>query len=80
MLSKPQMTAIVQDEMGLGNLQPLPQALNASKGSKIGWYGFKKQELPGDYTAWLEINQEANRKLTQEQTHIYQLANRKGDM
>jgi hypothetical protein len=50
-LTKQQMTDILQDNIGLGNLQPLPQGINASKGARLAedWTHVGKQPIDVQY-------------------------------
>ena len=56
-LTKTQMESIFQDTIGIGNLQPLPESLNPSKGAKLNWSSFKKQNVNPVYAADLETLQ-----------------------
>lgn len=50
-LTREQMGAILQDRIGIGNLQPLPSHLNASKGPRVGgdWSAYQGWVLSQDY-------------------------------
>ena len=50
-LTREQMGAILQDRIGIGNLQPLPSHLNASKGPRVGgdWSTYRGWVLSQDY-------------------------------
>lgn len=57
-LTKEQMTNILQDKVGLDNLQPLPSSLNQSKGKQIGWEsGYKGEPIDANYLVALEKKQ-----------------------
>jgi hypothetical protein len=77
-LNKEQMTNILQDRIGVGNLQPLPQSLNASKGSKMDWSTYDGQKLNADYMSNLQELQINIQKQIREQIKIYQQINKKG--
>lgn len=79
-LTREQMTAIIQDTMDLGNLQPLPKSLNASKGSRIGieWEVAKGGPLDPVYVANLREYQSTMRALIETQIAAYRRANRAG--
>ncbi|WP_212555903.1 LysM peptidoglycan-binding domain-containing protein [Pseudomonas japonica] len=49
LLTKEQMTNIIQDKIGLGNLRGMPQNLNQSKGRSLDWQHYKGQRLNEDY-------------------------------
>ncbi|MHA6194726.1 LysM peptidoglycan-binding domain-containing protein [Pseudomonas wadenswilerensis] len=57
-LTKGQMENILQDKIGLGNLQALPKRFNASKGAKTAWSMFKMSGLDPVYEANLVFEQE----------------------
>jgi len=76
-LTKGQMTDIIQDRIGLGNLQPLPQSLNASKKDLFGdWTTYNSRPLNADYVRALTETQEVMRARILEQIRIYQQQNR----
>lgn len=77
-LNKSQMTAIVQDAMGLGNLQPLPKGFNASKGASVKWETYGKDNLHGEYIEGLKNTQREMERLIQNQIRAYQSSNRLG--
>ncbi|WP_050465656.1 LysM peptidoglycan-binding domain-containing protein [Herbaspirillum autotrophicum] len=78
-LTKEQMTNILQDRIGLGNLQPLPQSLNASKGAKVGdWKSFKNKELDVEYRQNLSALQDRLRSQIQRQIDLYNRINYQG--
>ena len=56
-LTRSQMTDIIQDRVGLGNLQPLPQSLNASKGANLKWETHRGQGLNTTYIRNLQDTQ-----------------------
>jgi hypothetical protein len=78
-LTKEQMTNILQDKVGLGNLQPLPTSLNASKGAQIGWEsGFKGEPINADYLMALEKKQITIETKIDAQIRAYLQANKVG--
>ncbi|PRN03014.1 hypothetical protein A0O30_19765 [Pseudomonas sp. LLC-1] len=56
-LTRSQMTDIIQDRVGLGNLQPLPQSLNASKSANLKWETHRGQGLNTTYIRNLQDTQ-----------------------
>ena len=58
-LTRQQMTDILQDRIGLRNLQPLPRSLNASKGARLAneWAAHRGQALNSDYLRALDKRQ-----------------------
>ncbi|PML78520.1 hypothetical protein [Enterovibrio norvegicus] len=81
-LTPDQMKYIVQDKMEIGNLQPLPQYLNASKGFQLDWTIYKKMDRPLDsiYSRNLEELQSIRMEQIQRQIDIFRLVNKYGDM
>jgi hypothetical protein len=81
-LTREQMTNILQDKIGLGNLQPLPQSFNASKGLQTDWStygtGANKQMLNSTYVSDLMRLQNDIQDKIQSQIRTYQQANRQG--
>jgi hypothetical protein len=74
-LTKPQMESILQDTIGFGNLQPLPSSLNQSKGAKLNWKFYKKQEINKDYSVDLRELQDQIRRDIRQQISIYNKIN-----
>lgn len=74
-LTRAQQTAILQDTLGLGNLQPLPSSLNASKGPSLNWTTYKGQNLHRDYIQHLRGLQDNAQAAIERQIAIYQAAN-----
>lgn len=79
-LTREQMTNILQDKLGFGNLQPLPQSLNASKGAKFGndWTSYKGSQINNDYAVKLDNLQKDIRSNIQNQIDIYNNLNKRG--
>ena len=57
-LTRSQMTDIIQDRVELGNLQPLPQSLNASKKASLKWKMSGNSDLDKAYINDLQATQE----------------------
>jgi hypothetical protein len=77
MLTKEQMTNILQDRIGLGNLQPLPSSFNSSKGAQLGWEsGYKGQSLDPMYLQNLQLLQQRIEMRINNQINTYQQINR----
>jgi hypothetical protein len=74
-LTRAQQTAILQDTLGLGNLQPLPSSLNASKGPSLDWRVYKGQNLDAQYVKELATRQIDAQRAIERQIAIYQAAN-----
>ncbi len=74
-LTRAQQTAILQDTVGLGNLQPMPSSLNFSKGQKTDWSVYKGQNLNADYVRHLQELQDKAQRAIKRQIEIYQAAN-----
>jgi len=77
-LTAEQMTNILQDKIGLSNLQPLPQSLNASKGSLTDWNTYGTQRLDSTYSQNLISLQRNLQDSIQTQIAAYQRINRGG--
>ena len=77
-LTKPQMTSIIQDTIGLDNLQPLPKTFNSSKGSKIDWSTYGTQKLDQTYIDNLARQQQDIKMQIRERINIYQQQNLRG--
>lgn len=75
-LTKTQMESILQDTIGVGNLQPLPAGLNQSKGAKLNWSTFKNQNINPVYAADLETLQRQIRLDIERQIATYQRFNK----
>jgi hypothetical protein len=75
-LTKPQMESILQDTIGIGNLQPLPAGLNQSKGAKLNWSLFKTQEIDSTYNSNLVKLQKQLEDDIRRQIAIYQKFNK----
>ena len=74
-LTNQQMTNILQDKIGLGNLQPLPKTFNSSKGSSVNWTTYKGQSLDPNYRIAL-VRQQADLEVRiQSQIRAYQQEN-----
>jgi len=70
-LSYDQKKKLLDDDYGLGNLQPLPGGLNSSKGSKVDWDTYRKEGLQPDYVENLKnVQQDLQEKI---QNKIYDL-------
>jgi hypothetical protein len=74
-LTREQMTYILQDRIDLGNLQPLPQSLNASKGAQLGWDNVGGKPLNADYVNNLFDLQRKIQTRIDDQIKIYQRIN-----
>lgn len=74
-LTRAQQTAILQDTLGLGNLQPMPSSLNLSKGPSLNWTVYKGQNLNVDYVQRLQQLQRDAEIAIRRQIAIYQAAN-----
>lgn len=72
------MENIVQDKIGLGNLQPLPKSFNSSKKSKLDWDTYKGQALDADYVQNLRRTQDRIQIDIQRQIKEYQKIYRSG--
>lgn len=81
-LTPDQMRYIIQDKMEIGNLQPLPQNLNASKGSLLDWSIYKKVDSPLDstYMQNLQDLQSVRMEQIQEQIDLFRVMNKQGGM
>ncbi|MBC3480885.1 hypothetical protein [Pseudomonas sp. SWRI77] len=77
-LTRSQMTDIIQDRVGLGNLQPLPQSLNASKGANLGWKTYDGEDLKGSYIRYLERDQVLLQRRIVEQIQAFDKLNAGG--
>jgi hypothetical protein len=80
-LTPDQMRAIIHDDVGIGNLELMPQYLNASKGSKIGrepWERYGNIELNQEYVSNLVNRQQVISERIQAQINEYLKANRAG--
>ncbi|MBC3504769.1 hypothetical protein HU761_25640 [Pseudomonas sp. SWRI59] len=77
-LTRSQMTDIIQDRVGLGNLQGLPQSLNASKGASIKWEMIGKQRLNDTYISNLAEKQILLRERINRQIQAFQKLNAGG--
>ena len=62
-----QQKALIYDEIGLGNVQPLPAGLNQSKGAKLDWSTYKGQALDPNYVRDLQRTQMEIRDKMREQ-------------
>jgi hypothetical protein len=69
------MESILQDTIGIGNLQPLPAGLNQSKGAKLNWSFFKKQNINPVYAADLTHLQELIRRDIRRKIAVYNKIN-----
>jgi len=72
------MEAILQDEVGVGNLQPLPKSLNSSKGALDPgnpWTTYKGNPLDADYAANLRTQQMAIQAKIQAKIQEFQKIN-----
>jgi hypothetical protein len=74
-LTNQQMTNILQDRIGLGNLQPLPKTFNSSKGSSVNWATYKGQNLDTTYRMALTRQQADLEIRIQSQIRAYQQQN-----
>ncbi|NWB95777.1 hypothetical protein HX882_07755 [Pseudomonas gingeri] len=74
-LTKEQMTSIIQDKIELGNLQPLPQSLNSSKGSSISWRMYREKPLKQAYIDNLIDTQGVLKIKIQNQIRAYEKIN-----
>jgi hypothetical protein len=74
-LTRAQQTAILQDTLGLGNLQPLPSSLNSSKWNRTNWSTFRGQGLDAQYVADLKVRLNDARLAIERQIAVYQAAN-----
>lgn len=77
-LTKSQMIDIIQDRVGLGNLQALPQRLNASKGASIKWSKYRDRDLDPQYRSELIMKQELLQMKIAEQIRIFRNLNAQG--
>ncbi|MCD1600340.1 hypothetical protein [Rheinheimera aquimaris] len=77
-LTKPQMESILQDTIGIGNLQPLPSSLNQSKGAKRNWSTYKGTPIDSIYEKNLIKSQDAIQQAIEQQIRIYNKLNRGG--
>jgi hypothetical protein len=78
-LTKEQMTNILQDKVGLNNLQSMPASLNSSKGAQLGWdSGYKGAPINADYFAALKQKQGAIEAEISAQIQCYLRFNKKG--
>ena len=71
-LTKQEMTNIIQDTIGLDNLQPLPKSFNSSKGSSTNWTEYKGQALDPGYARDLRIRQFEVQQKIGDQIRSYQ--------
>jgi hypothetical protein len=69
------MESILQDTVGIGNLQPLPAGLNQSKGAKVNWQFYKNQEINKSYSVDLIDLQEQIRRDIRQQIAVYNKIN-----
>ncbi len=74
-LTRAQQTAILQDTVGLNNLQPMPSSLNSSKGPSLNWTTYKGENLNPQYVKELMARQENARIAIERQIAIYRAAN-----
>jgi hypothetical protein len=74
-LTRAQQTAILQDTLGLGNLQPMPSSLNSSKWNRTNWSTFRGQGLDAHYVADLKVRLNDARLAIERQIAVYQAAN-----
>lgn len=74
------MKNILQDKVGLGNLQALPKRFNASKGAKVNWGGFKGGDLDPVYESNLMLEQQRLEKEIQAKIEFYLELNSRGGL
>ncbi|MNH41221.1 hypothetical protein D3C79_1026770 [compost metagenome] len=72
------MTDIIQDRIDLGNLQALPQRLNASKGANLNWSKYRDQDLDPQYRSELTMRQQLLEMKIAEQIRIFRNLNALG--
>ena len=80
-LTRDQMTAVLQDQLGFGSVQPLPSALNASKGPRLAdkWNSFRGQALDANYLSELRRRQYTIQMQIDRQIKIFLQANKVGN-
>ncbi len=76
-LTTDQKKAIIRDEVGVGNIQPLPSSMNSSKRDRLGeeWKTYKGQELDQDYMLELAQKQFKLEKAIQDKIDEFNLGN-----
>jgi hypothetical protein len=77
LLTKAQQVALLQDTVGLGNLAPLPQYLNASKGARLDWVKYGDKPLNATYAANLAAQQKVLEAAFKKQIATFRKANGK---